>query len=92
MWGKDKLLVTGNISFSTSIFKRFVKQTYTNIGLFGKGLTLSKTSPCFYVSFENTVGKGEMARDSVFYLFGEFFATFIKFEVVVCKLVLFDRV
>ena len=59
-------------------------------------LTLSKTSPC--QSFENT-GKGEIARNeqfllfhSVFYLFGEPSAVFIKFNVIVCKLFQFGRV
>ena len=36
-------------------------------------LTLSQTSPCFYVSavqvFENTVGKGEITRNKQFLLF-----------------------
>ena len=45
-----------------------------------------------YKPFENTVGKGEIARNeqfllfSVFYLLGELPAIFIKFEIVVCKL------
>ena len=52
-------------------------------------------------SFENTVGKGEIARDeqfllfitsnfffshSVFYPFGELSVIFIKFEIAICKL------
>ena len=48
-----------------------------------------------YKSFENTVGKEEIAPNnlfsfshSVFYLFGEFSAIFNKFEIVVCKLFL----
>ena len=43
-------------------------------------------------SFENTVGKGEIARDEqfllslgVFYLFGEDSAIFIEFEIVVMQ-------
>ena len=39
MWEKDKLLVTSNLSFSNSVFKRFVLQTNKNQDLFGKGLT-----------------------------------------------------
>ena len=46
-----------------------------------------------YKSFENTVGKGEIARNSnfsfshsVFYPSGEVSGIFIKFEIVVCKL------
>ena len=31
-------------------FKRLVPQTCKDKGLFGKGLTLSQTSPCFYES------------------------------------------
>ena len=64
-----------------------------------QGLTTFQTSPGFYVSaVENTVGKGEITRNkqfsfsqSVFYLFGELSAIFIKYEVVVCKLSLFGR-
>ena len=36
---KEKLLVTGNFSFTLSVFKRLVLQTRKNQGLFGKGLT-----------------------------------------------------
>ena len=32
-------------------------------------LTLSQTSPAFHVSFENTVGKGEIAHNEQFLLF-----------------------
>ena len=39
-----------------------------------------------YKSFENTVGKGEIAHN------GELSAIFIKFEIVVCKLFQFERV
>ena len=61
-------------------------------------LTLSQTSPGFtclkYKSFENTVGKGEIARNEQFLLFphsvfnplGEFSAIFVKFEIVTRKL------
>ena len=67
-------------------------------------LTLSQTSPFFtclqYNSFENTVGKGEIARNEQFLLFPTVFfypvrelsAIFIKFKVVVCKPFLFCRV
>ena len=54
-------------------------------------------------SYENTVGKGEIARyehsveepsgeHSVFYPFGEPSAVFIKFKIVVCQLFQFTRV
>ena len=36
--------------FPHSVFKKLVRQTPKNKGLFGKGLTLSQTSPGFYVS------------------------------------------
>ena len=41
-----------------------------------KNSTLSLTSPGFYVSFENTVGKGEIARNEQFLLFPQFFYPF----------------
>ena len=47
-----------------------------------KGLTLSQTSPGFYVSavkfFENTVAKGEIARYEQFLLFPLFFLLILK--------------
>ena len=51
-------------------------------------------------SFENTVGKGEIARNEQFlffpqcfyYLFWELSTIFIEFEIVVCKLFQFRRV
>ena len=60
-------------------------------------------SLCFtrqqYKSFENTVGEREIAGEntfsfshSVFYPFGELHAIFIKFKIVVCKLLQFRRV
>ena len=65
-------------------------------------LTLSQTSPGFsclqYKSFENTVGKREIARNEQFLLFPQCFlpiwklsAIFIKTETVVCKLFQFGR-
>ena len=44
LWGKEKLLVTSNFSFSHSMFKRLVLQTRQNQGLFWKGLTHYQTS------------------------------------------------
>ena len=38
LWEKEKLLVTGNFSFSHSAFKRLVMQTRKDQGLFGKDL------------------------------------------------------
>ena len=54
-----------------------------------------------YKSFENTVGKGEIAHNSFAHkeqflifsqCFGKLAAIFIKFEIVVCKLYQFERV
>ena len=48
---------------------------------FGKELTLSQTSPGFmllqYKPFENTVGKGEIARNEQFLLFLQCFLTIL---------------
>ena len=49
LWERDKLLVTSNLSFSHSIFKRLVLQSCKNKGLFGKALRLKgvfKTNIC----------------------------------------------
>ena len=56
-----------------------------------------------YTSFENTLGKGEIARkeqfllfpkcfQSVSYMFGHLFAIFIKLKIVVCRLFQFGIV
>ena len=56
LWEKEKLLFTGNFSFSYSVFKHwFVLQTRKNQGLFGKGFTfklLSKTPGRFVDSVD----------------------------------------
>ena len=41
LWEKEKLLVTSNFSFSHNVFKRHVRQTRKNQGLFGKELRLN---------------------------------------------------
>ena len=41
LWENDKLLVTSNLSFSHSVFKRLLLQTRKNQGLFGKELRQS---------------------------------------------------
>ena len=67
------------------------------------GLTLSQTSPGFYVSGTSllkTLWEKEKLlvmsnfsfSHSVFYMFEELFSIFIKFEIVVCKLFQFGRV
>ena len=50
LWGKEKLLVTSNFSFSHNVFHSYISLECQNGALCGKGLTLSKTSPGFYVS------------------------------------------
>ena len=42
---------------------------WSNFFLFGKVLTLSQTSPGFYMFLENTVGKGEITHNKHFLLF-----------------------
>ena len=81
LWVKEKLLATSNFSFSHSVVKRLVSQTRQKVSLCGNGLTLSETSPGFYVSaapvFENW-GKRRICSlravspfPSVFYPFEE---------------------
>ena len=103
---KEKLLVTSSFSFSFSysVFKRLVSQGRQKVSLCGSGLSLSYTSPGFYVSpyksFENTVGKGEIARDEQFLLFPQCFSTHLKnflpfssyLKIVACNLFEFGRV
>ena len=50
MWEKEKLLIMSNFSFTHGVFKTLVQQKHKKKGLFAKGLTLSPTSPGFYVS------------------------------------------
>ena len=68
-----------------------------------KVLTIPKQALIFtclqYMSFENTVEKGEIARNEQFLLFpqcflpfGELSAIFIKVKIVVCKLFYFGKV
>ena len=91
---KEKLLITSNFSFSHSVFKSLVLQTRKNRGLSGKGLIWCKGAKpqvfnpfqkqalvftCLkYKSFENTVGKGEIARNEQFLLFPTVFSTFLE--------------
>ena len=72
LWEKEKLLIMSNFSFSHSVFKRLVLQTRKNQGLFGKRLTHYHTMTPFDTpgkqAIENTVGKGENARNKQFLL------------------------
>ena len=50
-WGKEKLLVTSNFSFSHSVFNRLVVLTGKTKGLFGKGLkALVRIQTIFQIS------------------------------------------
>ena len=53
MWEKEKLLVTGNFSFSHSVFKRLVSQRHQKASLCGNGLTSKKVE-----AYENIMGGG----------------------------------
>ena len=50
LWEKEKLHVTSNFSFSSSVFKSLVSMGCQKVSLCGNGLILSHTSPGFYVS------------------------------------------
>ena len=106
---KEKLLVTSNFSFSHSVFIRLVLQTRKNQGLFGKGLsksviilyilTLSQTSPGFYVFWKHYGKRRNCSLRAIspffhtaFYPFGELLVIFVKLKIVVCKLRQFGRV
>ena len=80
-------------SFMTLISPFILKkhQQLTEVNPFPKQALIFTCLQC--MSFENTVGKSEIARNeqfflshSVFYPFGELSAIFIKVEIVVCKL------
>ena len=82
-------------------FQRLVLQTSKYQGLFGKGLidnwilTLSQTSPGFYVSAIQSFWKlwsNFSFSLSVFYQFEELSANFMNSEIVVCKLFQFGRI
>ena len=75
-----------NFFSSLNVFKRLVLQTRKNQGLFGKGL---KT---LYGKEKLLITSNFSFSHSVFYLFVELCAIYIKFEIVVCKLFQFGRV
>ena len=72
---KEKLLITSNFSFSHSVFKGVIVWEWVNLGFFVD--PFSKQSLVFtflqYKSFENSVGKGENARNEQFLLFPQCF-------------------
>ena len=69
--------IARNFSLSHSVFKRFEVQTRKNQGLFWKGLILSQQALAYscrqYMSFENAVGKREIACSKQFRLLPLFF-------------------
>ena len=102
---KQKMLVSSIFSFSYIVFNMLFPERRQKSPLPGKVLTLSQTSPGFYVSavlvsLLKTLWEKEKLllvsnfsfSHSVFYPFGELSAIFIKFEIVVCKLFQFGRV
>ena len=67
--------------------------SFVNAFSLDKANILSSVQPFQNKPFENSVGKGEIARNeqflfshSGFYLFEQLSAIFIKFKIVVCKL------
>ena len=52
LWKKNILLITSNLSFSHSVYKRLVDilQTHKNKGLFGKGLREALIF-CFVITY-----------------------------------------
>ena len=97
------MLVTIIFSFSNNVFKKLLSQSCYKFGLCGKELTLSQTSPGFYVSAVEVlktlwekekllVTSNFSFSHSVFIRFGEHSAIFIKFKIVVCKFFQFGRV
>ena len=79
LWEKEKLLIDSNFSFPKCflpVWKTFF-HSMPKIGVSGKELTHSHTMTPFDAlgikPFENTVGKGEIARNKLFLLFPQCF-------------------
>ena len=74
--GKGEIACRSNFSFSHNVFKRLLSQRRQEVSLCGNGLTLSKTSPGFYMYaeqvFEYNLGKGEIACNEQFLLFPQY--------------------
>ena len=69
LWEKEKLLVTSNFSFSHSVFLQVLRTLpFQPIPTQWRHLTPLGNKP-----FENTVGKGEIARYEQFLLFPQCF-------------------
>ena len=76
LWEREKMVVSSIFAFAQNVLQwLFVSLETLNV-VINEVLSLSKTSPCFFVSavgfFENTVGKGEIARNEQFLLFPQF--------------------
>ena len=94
MWEKRKLLVKSNFCFPT----------FFSISMYCKHVNLFPNKPWFFTCllqkpFENTLGKGEIARNKQFLLFPQCFylleklsAIFIKSKIVVSQCFEFGRV
>ena len=52
---KEKLLVLRAFSPFLSVFKRFVKQTCKNMGLFGKGLKVRECGKLYYSQVHRSI-------------------------------------
>ena len=72
---KEKLLTIINFSFSHSFFKRLVLKTCKNKGLFGIRLTLSQTSPGFYMSEVQVFKKTLWEKEKLLLVFPQCFST-----------------
>ena len=80
LWTKEKLLDMNNFSFTDSVFKRLVLQTFENKDLFGKELHVWRTS-VLKTQWEKEkliVTSNFSFSHSVFYLFWKLSAIYIK--------------
>ena len=103
-WEQEKLLIMSNFSFSHSVFKRLSFLHSKNQGLFGKGFNSFQNKPWFLRVWSTSLLKTLWDRKKllvtsnfffshrVSYPFVEISAFFVKFEIVVCKLLQFGPV
>ena len=82
----EKNVATSIYSFSNNVYYHVRNKNH-----YEQYLTISQTSFCFYLSAVFLL-KILWKVENVFYLFGEFFAIFIKFRIVICKLFQFGTV
>ena len=86
VWEKEKLLIMSNFSFSHTVFKRLELQTRKNKCLFGKELNT------LYDRMKLFATRNFALSNHVFYPFGELSVIFIKFKIVIFKLIQIGRV